>query len=488
MAAPITIQASTSIKANSIRTEKIADREFKVYDCVLTRSGKLNFWYWSKENMIKWAFTFKGAVVGVNHPPPGYDSNAQNPDYYKLTYMGHVFNTTYRDRADGEVELMGELWIDVEAAKTLGYQRVLDMLDDPTGEVQVSMGCDAFETGKPGNYKGQAYDTELTDFVFHHLALLPDIEGACNWEDGCGVRASEMQKVNSNSTFTENACGCNGDGKCECDNEDTTDMDAVKIKAMLTNAFSSGSYEMAKQIALAELSDWDIRNAIKIAADEKFKGMSEYKWVDSIYPESKQFIIESDGSYFRGDYEVSGEDVSIGDNLTEVERVVSYEPTGDNQMTTQTTETNEVTEASASKDTAPVIDMTALASAVADELETRAAKKETATLKAEIVKKNPALASSIDSINDIAVLNALAEKDKEMEEKDDKEMEKEDKEANAENSDDSTEASDTSANASKAAELNFAGQAGNAKADVKTDGPVKTQQAALLAKKETQTK
>jgi hypothetical protein len=123
--------------------------------------------------------TWNGRPVSVNHPDG--QSSCNSPESYDKQVVGQVFNTEYHSETKS---LKAELWIDNDRGKFI-TQRVA------RGEhFDVSIGAFGDIKSPRTVEEGKAYDYRMVNIVGDHLAILPDSRGACNWEDGCGIRAS----------------------------------------------------------------------------------------------------------------------------------------------------------------------------------------------------------------------------------------------------------------------------------------------------------
>ena len=89
-------------------------------------------------------------------------------------------------------KLLADAWVNLEIARTK-QPGMIDALD--AGEpMDVSTGLLAMEDGTPGTWNGENYSSAITEIIPDHLALLPGGQGACSWNDGCGVRANKQKE------------------------------------------------------------------------------------------------------------------------------------------------------------------------------------------------------------------------------------------------------------------------------------------------------
>lgn len=89
-------------------------------------------------------------------------------------------------------KLKGEGWVDVERAEALS-PKTLEMIRMGI-PIEVSTSLLSHTDGNDGIWNGEKFEESLFDFVPDHLALLPEEEGACSLEDGCGVRMNTKKE------------------------------------------------------------------------------------------------------------------------------------------------------------------------------------------------------------------------------------------------------------------------------------------------------
>lgn len=126
---------------------------------------------------------WNGIPVTINHPQneDGIGISANAPS---VLYVGRVFNA----RMDGN-RLRAEVWADInklkeqspEAYEAIENQRPLD----------VSVGVFTDDEEVEGTFNNESYIAIVHNLRPDHLALLPGAEGACSWDDGCGIRANK---------------------------------------------------------------------------------------------------------------------------------------------------------------------------------------------------------------------------------------------------------------------------------------------------------
>lgn len=132
---------------------------------------------------------WNGVPVTIGHPEVnGKPVSANTPKVLEQWQVGHIFNAwTDADK------LKAEAWLDIE--KTEAFRPGLVATLEGGAEMDVSTGYYSTDVPELGEHKGKPYFEVHKDLKPDHLALLPDEEGACNWEDGCGVRVNKEKNM-----------------------------------------------------------------------------------------------------------------------------------------------------------------------------------------------------------------------------------------------------------------------------------------------------
>ncbi|MCX8207424.1 MAG: DUF2213 domain-containing protein [Methanothrix sp.] len=155
-------------RANAIIDE--TDDVLKV-SAIVTREGVFKGVYRPAEVLEKSYRWLLGVPVTVSHPQDGvcFDEEA----------VGQVMEVSWEPP---NVRVVAELWKDRLPPAIL--QRIRN------GEpVDVSVGYYPIEEAREGEFQGEKYDRIETSLFFDHVAIVP--QGACSWEDGCGIRKHE---------------------------------------------------------------------------------------------------------------------------------------------------------------------------------------------------------------------------------------------------------------------------------------------------------
>lgn len=179
--------------------------------------------------------SWNGVPVTVQHPESDFGS-ANDPATLAKWGVGTIFNASYVDGV-----LRGEAWIDVQKANKVA-PGLIDALN--SGEtMDVSTGYFASDVESTGNLNGKAFTVEHHDLKPDHLALLPGVEGACNWKDGCGVRANRSKNMDAREALLALAKAL----KINIGKADSTDRKTL-VQALIANSKSPYTAEDAKAL------------------------------------------------------------------------------------------------------------------------------------------------------------------------------------------------------------------------------------------------
>lgn len=150
---------------------------------------------YTADELARFPAAWNGIPVMIGHPhdEEGRNVSANDPEVLDREVVGRVYNT----RLNGD-RLKAEAWVDAERLKALNTTAFDAIRNGRPLEVSVGVFTDEEET--EGEWHGEQYSAVARNYRPDHLALLPDAEGACSWDDGCGIRNEhfEIQKKGGN--------------------------------------------------------------------------------------------------------------------------------------------------------------------------------------------------------------------------------------------------------------------------------------------------
>jgi hypothetical protein len=137
-----------------------------------------------EQDLSKFPACWNGIPVVVNHPESdGMGVSANSPDIVDEQVVGRVYNTHYQDG-----KLRAEAWINENKTSNISPE-VLTYIRQGR-PLDVSVGVFTEDEPTSGVWNNEQYTAIARNHRPDHLALLPGAEGACSWQDGCGVRAN----------------------------------------------------------------------------------------------------------------------------------------------------------------------------------------------------------------------------------------------------------------------------------------------------------
>ena len=167
-----------------IRTEDLEGQTHFVVPMVMIREG-----VWSgsagpllyTENVLRSSVDqWNGKPIVVYHPNMYTSQTAGNPTIFNEQKIGVIFNA----RMKGS-RLTAEAWINLDRCFEVD-QRVWNAVRQRQ-VMEVSTGLLSDEDPTSGIWQGQDYKATVTRIVPDHLAVLPDMRGACSIADGAGL-------------------------------------------------------------------------------------------------------------------------------------------------------------------------------------------------------------------------------------------------------------------------------------------------------------
>ena len=212
--------------------------------------------------------------VVVYHPTQnGQSISACDPIVLTSRKIGVIMNTKYEDG-----KLKAEAWLDPDRM-ALVDDRILAAIESNT-MMELSTGLFTDKVDESGVWNGEKYTWKAVNFVPDHLAVLPDMKGACSIPDGAG-----FLRMNSDKTGLERF--------------------KVDRKGLLMLVENEMGHDSIRQT---------IGSLLRVV-----KGAA---WVEEVY--DSFFIYELEGKLYRYSYSVDGEKLTLTGEPEEVVRVTEY--------------------------------------------------------------------------------------------------------------------------------------------------------------------
>lgn len=184
---------------DAVEVRELRGRKHLVAPVVAVSEGVLNGGFLPFQEIAKSAPGWNGTPVTVNHPEDddGEFLPANDPEVLEQFQIGRFLGV---EADDEKKSLDGQLWIDlvqvkwlVENGGELGEEakQTVQMVRD--GEkLEVSTGYWHGVVQESGEFAGQEFEAVQVELLPDHLAVLPNAEGACNWDgdttqSGCGA-------------------------------------------------------------------------------------------------------------------------------------------------------------------------------------------------------------------------------------------------------------------------------------------------------------
>jgi len=158
--------------------------------------------YYPPEELSKTPVVWNHKPVVVYHPQVnGVGVSACMPDILTSRKIGVIMNTVFEDG-----KLKAEAWIDLDRAKAVD-ERIVSAIENKA-VMELSTGLFTDNENVEGEWRGEKYIAIARNYRPDHLALLPDIKGACSIEDGAGFLRLNSQKnciiIDVDKIFTKN--------------------------------------------------------------------------------------------------------------------------------------------------------------------------------------------------------------------------------------------------------------------------------------------
>ncbi len=185
---------SLAVNNYTVREETLDGRKHLVVPVVMmvegVHSGSGGPILHTAEELALWTEAWDGIPVTISHPTAEGDPISANaPEVLDASSVGRIFNTVYSDG------LKAEAWIDYEKISMKSTTALEAIENQEPLEVSVGVFSDSNKAEEGAQWNGETYDSIAYNYRPDHLALLPGEEGACSWDDGCGIRVNQKGGV-----------------------------------------------------------------------------------------------------------------------------------------------------------------------------------------------------------------------------------------------------------------------------------------------------
>lgn len=258
--------------------------------------------------------SWNGIPITIHHPQDEHGNyiSANTPAGLSV---GRVFGA----HMQGD-QLRGEAWINPVNLMEQSPEALEYIKEHKALEVSVGVYSEDDET--PGDYRGEQYVSTAHNLRPDHLALLPGSEGACSWDDGCGIRANNIRANKSKG-------GNNLKNKDEFLQHMQTEEFALSANRLIEN--EAGFREIMSSVQ-QKLDGMDINN--------------RYHYLEELYDDTVVYRVNDQNSgetkFFQVGYSVN-EDGSIefGEDPQQVRKETSYVAVNEDSKEKQTVNNNQ---------------------------------------------------------------------------------------------------------------------------------------------------
>lgn len=222
---------------------------------------------YTKNSIAKNISFWNGKPATLNHPSNNNGEPTligESPEIFSKFKIGEIFHTKFEDK-----KLKSLLFLE----KNILYNIIPNF--DSLKEINVSTGGVVYGNFKKGTFnsadgKKEEYEFEVDGMLPDHMAILPNTNGACSWDDGCGIRLNKDGKDKKMETKEVKDC-CPEKVKAIMEtNKAFTEQDENVMLSMTEDQFTLFETMLSQK---EEEKENEIKN-IKLEMDKKNKTVS----------------------------------------------------------------------------------------------------------------------------------------------------------------------------------------------------------------------
>ena len=277
--------------------EKLNGRDYIVVPTIMMVSGVHNGSSGPKlhlqDNFYRDIRAWHDIPVSIDHP-------TNNGEFVSVNENGSGVVGLVRNPYVQSGALRAEIWFEKDRLQRTSpavYSAILERR-----AIDVSIGSRSRVEDRSGYWNGEAYDGVVLDYEPDHLAVLPDTDGACSWEDGCGIRVNQEDGVkDENKLIWLEKVVRTGN---------LWQVDRIRSQIIVNK---EGFVTLAK-MAQAYLDTMDRPGVMY--------------FLEEIYEDSLIYRVSMEGqhsySYYKSDYGVENGSFTLNGNPTQVNKSVDY--------------------------------------------------------------------------------------------------------------------------------------------------------------------
>jgi len=198
------------IKANltgTVRNDTMEGRDYLVAPMIMivegVHAGNAGPLLYSKDELSKIPGIWNYKPIVVYHPEEhGQLRSACDPIVLSKRKVGVIMNTTFAETENGP-GLKAEAWLEKDRMDTVDER--IGIAIENQEVMELSTGLFSDNESMDGEFKGKKYIAVVRNIRPDHLALLPDMRGACSVEDGAGFLRLNAEPDKIDVTITDNA-------------------------------------------------------------------------------------------------------------------------------------------------------------------------------------------------------------------------------------------------------------------------------------------
>ena len=192
------VQRITANFTGTTRFDTMEGKQFLVAPMVMltegVHTGSGGALYYSKNELNDCPQAWNHKPVVVYHPEAnGQGVSACDPIILSNRKVGVIMNAKTEEITINEIKvdaLKAEAWLEPDRMNQVD-ERIAEAIESNT-MMELSTGLFTHTKNEEGEWNGEAYEGIATDFRPDHLALLPDLKGACSIEDGAGFLRNQV--------------------------------------------------------------------------------------------------------------------------------------------------------------------------------------------------------------------------------------------------------------------------------------------------------